>query len=368
MKTAAALVVLGAMFLGCNDAETGLPLGGQGGSGGGAGGSSAGGSGGAAGQGTKVAVATGKSHTVQFGPIQVDPGKENTQCVVKRLGNAGPIHVGAIHNELGDASHHLIVYRVKDTEEQTTPFNCQPFTDTLDPSKGSTLMISQKRDDLLQLPYGVGYTLDDNQMVRLEMHYINAGDQPVTLTSTTTMNEVAPNEFKDEADFLFIGSPDIAVGPHKKLTLGPIFFQLPEEYSDVHFFAMTGHEHHFGTNVTVNLARNEDDTGTPIYDVPGWLWSEPKTVQFSPTVDVPKNGGFSFSCEWNNTSDKSVKFGESANDEMCFFWAYYYPSKGTGSKICVHSDKLAIVGKKDLCCPSDDPICDQINAQLGKKK
>jgi hypothetical protein len=358
MKTAALLLVFASLFLACNDAENGGEAGGAGGNGG------AGGLVGQGGGGT--ALATGKSHKVQFGPITVEPGKENTQCVVARLGNVGSIHVGSIHNELGDASHHLIVYRVKDTEEKTTPFDCQPFTDTLDPSKGSTLMISQKKDDLLQLPLGVGYTLDDNQMVRLEMHYINAGDAPVTLTSTTTMAEVAPNEFKDEADFLFIGSPDIAVGPHAKSTLGPIFFQLPDDYKDVHFFAMTGHEHHFGTKVTVNLAKDEDDVGTPLYDVPGWLWSEPKTVQFAPTVDVPANGGFSFSCEWDNTSDKSVKFGESANDEMCFFWAYYYPSKGTGSKICFHSSKLAVVGKKDLCCPSDDPLCDLINSKIDE--
>ena len=30
------------------------------------------------------------------------------------------------------------------------------------------------------------------------------------------------------------------------------------------------------------------------------------------------------------------KFGESANNEMCFFWAYYYPSKG--AYVCVHTD------------------------------
>ena len=68
----------------------------------------------------------------------------------------------------------MIVYRVNDTVEQPTPFDCQPFTDTLDPNKGAPLMITQKKDELLTLPAGVAYTLQPNQMMRLEMHYINA--------------------------------------------------------------------------------------------------------------------------------------------------------------------------------------------------
>ena len=37
---------------------------------------------------------------------------------------------------------------------------------------------------------------------------------------------------------------------------------------------------------------------------------------------------------------------------MCFFWAYYYPSKG--AKVCIHSDKIG--GGVDFCCPGS-PYC-----------
>jgi len=33
-------------------------------------------------------------------------------------------------------------------------------------------------------------------------------------------------------------------------------------------------------------------------------------------------------CEWNNRSDQTVRFGTSVDSEMCFFWAYYFPSRG----------------------------------------
>ncbi len=311
-----------------------------------------------------AAVAAGTQYSLTFTPGNVQPGVENTQCVVLRLGNPAPIHVGTIHNVLSNGSHHMIVYKSAETQEQKTPFDCVPFTDTLDPAKGSTLMVTQKHDDELTLPSGVGFTLDANQMIRIELHYINALSTPVYVTATTTFITMADSAFKDEADFLFIGDPDITIPPDSKTTLGPIFFQLPSEYAGVNFFAITGHEHKLGTNVTVSVASSATDTGKSVYDVPGWLWSEPATVQANPPFQVPSGGGFTFSCDWTNTTTQTVSFGESANDEMCFFWAYYYPSQG--ARVCIHTLKAnAANGGLDLCCPSPNPICSIIENKLA---
>lgn len=287
-----------------------------------------------------------QQYAVEFPALTVDPGVEKTQCVVLNLHNPSAIHVGQIHNTLSEASHHMIVYRVNDTVEQPTPFDCEPFVDTLDPNKGSPLMITQKKDELLNLPSGVAYTLQPNQMVRLEMHYINATQAPLQLGGSSTM--ITSHTFHDEANFLFIGDPDIDIAPQSTFTLGPTFFKLDQDtFGGAHFFAFTGHEHHFGTNVTVQTAATADDnSGQMVYDVPNWLWSEPETVVQDPPVQIPDNGGFKFTCDWNNTSNAIVKFGESANNEMCFFWAYYYPSKG--AYVCVHT---TYKGGHDFCCP-----------------
>jgi hypothetical protein len=300
------------------------------------------------------APAPAVSYTLTFGPIQVAPNAENTQCLVLRLHNDVPIHVGAIHNLLGTSSHHMIVYRVNDTVEQTTPFACQPFTDTLDPTKGSAIMVSQKKDDLLTFPPGVAYTLDANQMIRIEMHYINATAATTTLQSTTTMIPLASGDYKYEADFLFIGDPDIKIPANSKKTLGPVIFPLPAGFETANFFAITGHEHKLGTGVTVSTTTSTGTslggagTVTPVYDVPGWLWSEPATVTHDPPFTVPQGGGFQFQCDWDNTTANTVTFGESANNEMCFFWAYYYPSVG-GARVCFHTDMVS--GGLNLCCP-----------------
>lgn len=301
--------------------------------------------------------------SVKFPDIKVPGGKEETECVTLRLPNDAPLKIGSIHNTLGDGSHHLIVYKVIDTEEKTTPYKCQPFADTLDATKGSPLMVTQKHDDLLQLPPGVGFSIAAHQMIRLEMHYINPTSEERTITATSKMNPIAEQNFKDEADFLFIGNPDISIPAKSKATLGPTFFELPEDFVGTKFFAMTGHEHQYGTNVQIALSSAKGDPGKMVYDVPNWSWSEPKTEVFNPPLEVPAKGGFTFTCSWNNTSDQKVTFGESANDEMCFFWAYYYPSKG--AKVCFHSNRAGGPEGLDICCP-EHPLCNLINDQLSK--
>jgi hypothetical protein len=298
------------------------------------------------------------SYTIKFGPVSVAKGAENTQCVVKRLGNPALMHVGSIHNVLTQGSHHLIVYRTNDTVEQLTPFDCKPFVGTLNPAQGSPLMITQKKDELLTLPDGVAYTLQANQMIRLEMHYINPSANPIMVEGDSTFIPIADAAFKYEADFLFIGDPDISIPAHATQTLGPIFFKLPAVYATSNFFAITGHEHQYGTNVVIATATSASDPGTPVYNVPGWMWNEPKTEFFNPTFNIPANGGFKFTCDWNNTSAATVGFGESANNEMCFFWAYYYPSQG--AKVCFHTDKVP--GGVDFCCPGSQ-YCSLIPGQ-----
>jgi hypothetical protein len=291
--------------------------------------------------------------TVTFDPITVTPGHEDTQCVTKRLGNDTPIIVDQIHNVLPTGSHHLIVYRTADTEERPEPYSCQPFADTLDPTKGSPLMVTQKHDELLTLPHGVGFSLAANVMVRLEMHFINTQPSDIQVSASSTFITMPEGEFQNEADFLFLGNPDINIPANSSATLGPTFLSLPAELGGANFFGVTGHTHQYGTNVTVATAASEAGPDTMLYDVPDWKWDEPATVYLDPAIQLPEGGGFRFTCTWENTSGDPVGFGESANQEMCFFWAYYYPSQG--AFVCAHTDQIGT--GLDLCCPGN-ALCD----------
>jgi len=296
---------------------------------------------------------------IEWGPLMVEPGVEDTQCVVKRLSNDRPIKIGSIHNELGTASHHLIVYRLTEGEEIPEPQPCRPFADVLDLSKGAPLTVTQKADELIQLPDGVGMSLEPGQLIRIELHFINATDEAQELRASSTFTELPDEEFQQEADFMFVGNPDISIEPHSAFTLGPSFLPVPDDLAGINIFAVTGHEHRWGTNVSVDLANGPDDEGTALYAPESFSWDEPETVYHDPPVSIPAGSGFRFTCDWMNDSDETVEFGESATNEMCFFWAYYYPSQG--SRMCFHTDRVE--GGANLCCPGND-FCDNLGGFL----
>ncbi len=303
---------------------------------------------------------TGESFTVSIGPITVAPGGENTQCIEKKLGNLDAKWIGQLRTHTVGVSHHMIVYRVNTTTERPVPFDCIPFLETLDPTVGSPLMVTQIPEETLRLPYGVAFKIDPDQMVRIELHYINSGDTEMTVQGDATFDVMPDAQFQNEAGFLFIGNPDITLPPMQQTTLGPTWFPIPQELSDVKIFALTGHEHRYGTNVQIDQMTTEGGTPTSIYDFPVWNWDSPPVSQLNPPLAMPAGSGFSFTCSWNNTGATQVKFGESANDEMCFFWSYYFPSQG--HKVCVHTDQLG--APINICCPGPDPICDQVLAYL----
>jgi hypothetical protein len=291
--------------------------------------------------------------TVKWGPKTVPAGREDTECVQVRLGNGGVIKVHEIHNVLGDASHHFILYRTAATEEYTTPRPCTPFTDTLDPSKGAPLMITQRAEETLTLPDDVAFTLQPDQMLRLELHYLNAteGDQALEVTSELRTLASATKE----ADFLFIGTPDINLpsqSPPVEQTVGPTYIGIPAELQGASVFALTGHTHELGTSVTVATARDRNDPGTSVYAPTPFSWSEPETIYHRPPFQMPE--GFRLTCKYRNGTGRTVGFGESTGDEMCFFWAYYFPSQG--ARVCFHTNQVSPPNGIDLCCPGS-PLC-----------
>jgi hypothetical protein len=305
-------------------------------------------------------------YALSWGPVTVQPSVESTQCVWLRLSNDAEIKVHQLHNVLGATSHHLIVYKDDmDTTEQTTPVPCQPFTGALNTTgKIFPMMITQKHDDELLLPHHVAYTLAAHQMIKIEMHYINAGEAAADATATVNFGAADPTAIHDEANILFIGTPDINLQPNQMTTVHAYFlpYSASLDLSSAKIFAMTGHTHKLGLSVEVNTSAEPAGPFTPAYAPASFLWNEPVTATFSPELMLPDGGGFDFTCTYYNDTSAAVKFGESADAEMCFFWAYYYPSNG--SHLCAHITVQQ--AGLDLCCPEAGPQLCSLLDKSGK--
>jgi hypothetical protein len=256
---------------------------------------------------------------------QVQPGEEGTDCIQVRLANTAPVNVVRLHNTLSVASHHFIVSKVTDpagAEQAIAP--CVAFRGAI---KGAPLTITQKKDDDIELPAGVAYNLAAGQVMHLELHYLNVGSEPLDVSAETELFAAPAATPLQEATVMLIGTADFSIAPHTNGSTGPKFTALPEEMDGVHFFAITGHTHRFGTDVQVSAAASEGQAGTLLYAPQPFIWDAPEMKRLEPAAVIPAGGGFSYQCKWNNPSEDTIMFGESALAEMCFFWAYYYPKK-----------------------------------------
>ncbi len=308
---------------------------------------------------------SGDKYTLTWGPVTVAPGREDTQCIWMRLGNESEIRVHQMHNRLNDASHHLIVYKDDlDVTEQAEPVPCQPFTGAINATGMiAPVAITQKEDDMIFLPERVGYTFAPNQMIKLEMHYLNRGDAQTSVEATVDFYAAKPGEVEHEAAILFTGTPDINIAAGAMAEVHQFFTMPPYlDFSKSKIFAITGHTHQYGTAVEIAVAPSKTGPMTALYAPTSFSWTEPETKTFEEPFSIPVGGGFDMKCAWHNTSNSAVGFGESANEEMCFFWAYYYPSQG--SKVCFHTEQLGGVNGVNVCCPGDN-LCSFLEDYLN---
>jgi hypothetical protein len=309
------MFALGFTGLGCGDSGSGS--GGAGGATGGTGGGGTGGTGGTGGAGGQYMQVA----QLQIGPFNL-PAGETTQCITLRLPNDTAIDVTRIESSLAPGSHHLVLYRSAETQESPTPTPCQPFSGIL--TGIVPIYVAESPNSFLNFPQGVAYQLAAHQMYRLEAHYINTTSGPIMAMGTVRIFTYSmPSQVTDHADLLFYGSSQISIPAGATVTVGPTFHA---PHAGTKIFAITTHTHRLGTDANVDLATSATAPIRQLYD--NTAWDNPPLKLMDPPLALGTGEGFRYQCTYHNTTAATVAFGESALQEMCFMWAYYYPTYG----------------------------------------
>jgi hypothetical protein len=265
-----------------------------------------------------------QTFSASVGPIAVDAGEETTVCITLNLGNPEAIYVPYITAVLAPGSHHLVLYRSTATTESLTPTPCTAFQGVITGS-GVPMLIAQTLNAELTFPQGVAIKLAAQQMIMLEAHYINTGSQSLQGHGTVTLASLpatTPNII--ESDVGFFGTEGIVLAPMSLGSVGPLFVT---GIAGTHGFALTTHQHRLGSRFRIWYANSATDTNhTPVADTTDW--SNAPLYIMNPVLDFNGQNGLAYECQWDNTTSSIVTFGESALQEMCFLWMYYYPSHG----------------------------------------
>jgi len=252
-------------------------------------------------------------------PRMIAPGEEITMCREIRLGNADAMLIRRIHVSIPTGSHHVIVYRSRATAEQPELQRCMGLGGILEGT--APMFIAQQHESGIDFPPGVGLDIAADQMIRLEEHFVNTGAAPIMAGARVTF-DLAPRAGLTVADMMFWGTQGINVAPR---SMGRAQYFRPA-LPAVNVFGLTSHTHQYGVRSTIEVATALTGNGREVHRSESW--EEPPLTRFDPPLTFNEGEGLRLVCNYNNTTDRTLRFGESFFQEMCFLWAYYYPSQG----------------------------------------
>jgi len=302
---------------------------GRGGSGAaGTGGSAGTGSGGSAGVGSGGAAdsgGAGAANTLRLsmGPIEIPAGQETTLCIDLRMPTTEPFELVKVVSDLTEGGHHLIVYGSSATAEARTPYPCSASADIINPQM-LPLFIAQQRHTSVDFPEGVAYQLPAGRMLRIELHFFNALTEPVKAGGTVDFFGADPANVREHSNFMFWGPTTLFILPRSSASVTQ-FYRF-NKATPPNVFGLTTHTHARGKRTTVEFG--PDGAGRRIYENTDWA-EPPLQLYTPPLVAASANDGLRLTCEYQNNTDATLTFGESAAlNEMCFLWAYYYPDQG----------------------------------------
>jgi len=249
-----------------------------------------------------------KEATLTLAAFTVMPGEERYVC----QNFAGPFGSGSaavarFDSHMTAGAHHMIVFFHAGGDGALESCSGNEFA--------AGPYGSQRLDDSLSYPSGVAASLPAGSGLRIQAHYLNATQAPITPVVSLKLTR-ADATLTQPAAVLFMSNLDIHVDAGAMGAEAQKTCKLPW---DVNLIQSSGHMHRHGTSFTANA------NGQPLFQ--SSQWSDVPSRLFDPPLALPAGTEVTFTCVYDNPGATPLVYGESAQtDEMCIFSAQFYPA------------------------------------------
>ena len=177
------------------------------------------------------------------------------------------------------------------------------------------------------LPDGYGMPVGPDDVMVLQMHYFQSGDDTVGLTDATGYAFKTVDDVDTEVVLAPIGIYDFEIPANAEShTDGETF--LNEYPVSLELRATFPHMHVLGTEYDMRVQHadgTETCLATGTYDFDNQM-----TYQWNEPVELKPGDSIDFSCTWNNSESnlelegqpQTTFYGERTDEEMCFFFTF----------------------------------------------
>jgi hypothetical protein len=248
---------------------------------------------------------------ITSGQQPLTPGEEKTICVFLDLASDVDLHVIKLEQHNAGYAHHFILFRGAGAHEPGV--GACPATLFI---QHPPIYPGTRNQPAFAMPDGVAISVAKHQPLILQMHLLNTTDEPVVEELRMNFHAGDPAKSYERAGVVGGSDFDFRIPPGEQYTATQRCYLGP-----LKLFALTSHSHSRTKSFDIKSSATD---GMLVYH--NTSWSEPEVGHYEPALDLPAFSWLEFSCTWVNETTRTITYGETAEDEMCMMFGYYYPA------------------------------------------
>lgn len=263
---------------------------------------------------------------LKIDPFTVSPNTEREVFLRRNTPNTTTVYVNKYTMAGRPNSHHFVLYGYQNTAA-LPPVNTLRDLYNADGSFNATTFSQMQNHIFLgggtdvnatyTFPTGVALKISAGTALDLNAHYFNK--QTISLTGENFINlyTVPQASVVKEAKSINFANYNFSIPANQSKTITTNFTFT----SATTVIMLTSHFHKMGQKFVIKIlggARN----GEVVYE--NTDWQHPLTLNLTVPIQLNAGEGLTSVVTYNNTSNKTVSFGLTSEDEMNIIFGYYY--------------------------------------------
>lgn len=272
------------------------------------------------------APAAGEGFQLKIPQFDIVKQFERELFVRQNTPNTAPVFVNRMLMRGGNNSHHFLVYTFRN---QTGLPPVGTIRDIRNPDGSINLTTlaqmqnhvyfggSMEAEKDVRLPDGVALRLEANTPLDLNAHYFNKTDLTLKGENYVNFYTVPASQVQHIAGTLDLNNTDITIPAGQKRT----FVKNFTFNNQTRVIQLTSHTHRLGEKFVIRIFGGPRN-GEIIYE--NTDWEHPLIKTFTTPITLQPGQGLTSEVTFNNTTNKTVGFGLTSEDEMNIIFGYFY--------------------------------------------
>jgi mono/diheme cytochrome c family protein len=174
----------------------------------------------------------------------------------------------------------------------------------------------------VRFPGQTGVTIYSGDVLIMQVHYNLSTTSPAP-DRTLVHLQYSKNPVPYHAQMFPLVDKGFTISPQQLGATTSVSFQSP---ADATIWGVVPHMHTRGKTVKVELVPPPGvaSPNTCLVNIPRWNFQWQQFYFFTSRTGLPlaQNWSFKLTCTWDNPTDKTVRWGEGTDDEMCLAFVY----------------------------------------------